>query len=374
MTLQSQLRSRKRQHNIDLAFNTLAVFACIVAVAVAIAMLAGCSSTSRTRFSPSSTNATHETRTERPGRTITSEYELEIMPPVSSPSGDRVESSPSGDEMGTPARAPTPAARRGQTQPDAFLPGGTGLQPGGVSGVVGPASLTPVAYAAVIAPEHAPHHDRDTIGEAIREAVANGYGVKLKAHDSEEIPLAAETSNSTLDDRGPGLETSSDEAAIGFDGGKGGASLPWGGKGGKTKWGLDASLVSQGVNALHIVGAIVIVGAIIPVISPPRRWVASGIVAMTGMLIIAAGTVSEQAPWVFVLAILAFLGVAGWLGYEAWRNKRRSVALNAIVKGVETDANGFTKGKIKQAAGDNIAVVKSEVNATKAKAKIAKTE
>ena len=33
-----------------------------------------------------------------------------------------------------------------------------------------------------------------------------------------------------------------------------------------------------------------------------------------------------------------------------------------------------TKGKIKQAAGDNIAVVKSEVNATKAKAKIAKTE
>lgn len=336
MSTHTQLRSRKRQHNIDLAFNTLVVLACFIAVAVAISMLAGCSSTSRTRFSPSSTNATHETRTERPGRTITSEYELEITPS-------------------------TPTAPSGQTQPDAFLPGGTK----GVSGVVGHASLTPVAYA--------PEHDRDTIGEAIREAVRNGYGVKLKARDSEEIPLAADTSNSTLDDRGPGLETSSDEAAIGFDGGKGGSSLPWGGKGGKTKWGLDASLVSQGVNALHIVGAIVIVGAIIPVVSPPRRWVASGIVALTGMLIIAAGTVSEQAPWVFVLAILAFLGLAGWLGYEAWRNKRRQVALNAIVKGVEkTDKS--TKAEIGKAAGDDLTVVKSEVNATKAKAGIAKPE
>lgn len=335
----------------------LVVFAILISTAST-----GCAASSRTNVSPASTSATHETRHERAGRTVTSETELEITPPSSTPEGGDTDSQVKPQSTGA-------GVTGGLDSSPSVMPAAarTPLGPGGVnsvSGVSRMAPLTPVAFA--------PEPSEDSIGDAIREAVRNGYGVKLKTRDTEEIPLTADTSNSSLDDSGPGLTTSSDEAAIGFDGRKSGASLPWGGQSGKTKWGLDASLLSRGMNPLLILGGIVMICAVIPVISPPRRWVASGIVALTGLLIVAAGVVSEQAPWVFVLAIIAFLGVAGWLGYEAWRNKRRAVALKAIVKGVENE-QGYTKNNIKQAAGEQLAVVKSEVNATKAKARIATT-
>jgi hypothetical protein len=342
-------------------------FVVIVLLVFALIVLAisGCAASSRTNVSPASTSATHETRHERAGRTVTSETELEITPPSSTPAG--------GDTDSQVKPQSTGAEGIGATTTSPFHPAvaRAPLGPGGVNSVSGVgrmAPLTPVAFE--------PEQRGDSIGEAIREAVRNGYGVKLKTRETEEIPLTADTSNSSLDDSGPGLTTSSDEAAIGFDGRKSGASLPWGGQSGKTKWGLDASLLSRGMNPLLILGGIVMICAVIPVISPPRRWVASGIVALTGLLIVAAGVVSEQAPWVFVLAILAFLGVAGWLGYEAWRNKRREVALKAIVKGVndaDTSVRDLAKKSIGDAAGDRLTVVKSEVNATKAKARIAKT-
>lgn len=334
----------------------LVVFAILISTAST-----GCAASSRTNVSPAATNATHETRRERAGRTVTDEYELKITPPSPSPAGGNTDSQVKPRSTGAEGIGASTTSPIGPAAPiSPFGQGGVHS----VSGVGRMAPLTPVAYA--------PEHDQNAIDEAIREAVRNGHSVELKHRTTEEIPLTADTSNSTLDDSGPGLTTSSDEAAIGFDGRKSGASLPWGGESGKTKWGLDASLLSRGMNPLLILGGIVMICAVIPVISPPRRWVASGIVALTGLLIIAAGVVSEQAPWVFVLAILAFLGVAGWLGYEAWRNKRREVALKAIVKGVESE-QGDAKNNIKQAAGEQLAVVKSEVNATKAKARIATT-
>lgn len=327
----------------------------------------GCASTSRTETSPASTNATHETSTQRPGRTIRNEYKLEMTPPAPAGGGTGSQAEPRSTGAGQAGflSSSSPAKPAVYQMSDLGMGGGKVL--GGIHRMV---PLTPVAYSSVaLGPERQPR----SVEDAIRDAVDQGYGVKLEHIQTEEIPLTTETSSSMLDDRGPGLKTTSDEAAIGFDGSRSGASLPWGGASGKTKWGLDASLISRGVNPLMIIGAIVMIAAVIPVVSPPRRWFAAGIVAMTGMLIIAAGVVSEQAPWVFVLAIIAFLGVAGWLGYEAWRNKRRQVALKAIVQGVEDDQNGFTKGKIKQAAGDQLTLVKSEVNATKAKARIANT-
>lgn len=345
-----------------------AMFIVLLLVVFAVFITTGCAASSRTNVSPATTNATHETRTERAGRTVISEYELEITPPSGPSSGGGnghdstllPQSSGAGNRQGSIV-APMVPAVLGLAEPEVFS-----MARRGVGGVSHTTPLTPVGYA--------PERDDEAIAEAIREAVRNGSSVKLKQRETEEIPLTADTSNSSLDDSGPGLNTSSDEAAIGFDGRKSGASLPWGGESGKTKWGLDASLISRGVNPLMIIGAIVMIAAVIPVVSPPRRWFAAGIVALTGLLIIAAGVVSEQAPWVFVLAILAFLGVAGWLGYEAWRNKRRQVALTSIVKGVE-NSNGQmnTKELIAEAAGPQLAVVKSEVNATKAKERIAKT-
>ena len=335
----------------------------------------GCASTSRTETSPASTNATHETSTQRPGRTIRNEYKLEMTPPAPAGGGTGTQAEPRSTGAGQAGflSSSSPATPAVYQMSDLAMGGGKAL--GGDRRM---APLTPVAYSSVgssvgMGPERQPR----SVEDAIRDAVDQGYGVKLEHIQTEEIPLTTETSASMLDDRGPGLKTTSDEAAIGFDGSRSGASLPWGGASGKTKWGLDASLISRGVNPLMIIGAIVMIAAIIPVVSPPRRWFAAGIVALTGMLIIAAGVVSEQAPWVFVLAILAFLGVAGWLGYEAWRNKRRQVALTSIVRGVDTPggepASKIIKEYIAKSAGDELTVVKSEVNATKAKARIANT-
>lgn len=332
----------------------LVIFAALISTAST-----GCASTSRTETSPASTNATHETSTQRPGRTIRDEYKLEMTPPT--PAGGNTESQVEPRNTGAgPAGGFTacpPATSAVYQISDLGMGGGKVLGEGRSS-----PSLTPVAYR--------PDRQSNPVEDAIRDAVEHGYGIKLEHVQTEEIPQTTDTSSSMLDDRGPGLKTTSDEAAIGFDGSRSGASLPWGGESGKTKWGLDASLFTRGLNPLMIIGAIVMIAAIIPVISPPRRWFAAGIVALTGMLIIAAGVVSEQAPWVFVLAIIAFLGVAGWLGYEAWRNKRRQVALTTIVKGVEDAEDSvreLTKQSIGKAAGGNLRVVKSEVGATKAK-------
>ena len=339
----------------------LIIFALLISTAST-----GCASTSRTETSPASTNATHETSTQRPGRTIRNEYKLEMTPPAPAGGGTGTQAAPRSTGAGQAGflSSSSPATPAVYQMSDLAMGGDMVLGEGRSS-----PSLTPVAYK--------PDRQSDAVENAIRDAVDQGYGIKLEHVQTEEIPLTTDTSSSMLDDRGPGLKTTSDEAAIGFDGSRSGASLPWGGESGKTKWGLDASLFTRGLNPLMIIGAIVMIAAVIPVISPPRRWFAAGIVAMTGMLIIAAGVVSEQAPWVFVLAILAFLGVAGWLGYEAWRNKRRQVALTSIVRGVDTPggepASKIIKEYIAKSAGDELAVVKSEVNATKAKARIANT-
>lgn len=322
-----------------------ALVATLAIGSMAIVAISGCTASTKTVVDPAKIDATHGTRIERPGRTKTKTFELKIQP--------------------APLEAPTPGASRGEPVGSlvAFIPEG---QANAMSRSVEPV-IRPVGWI-----KHGrPDQDIDTtIAEAIAQAARNGSSVELKITETEEIPLSADITESTLVDSGAGLDTRSDEAAIGFDGNKGGAKLPWGGKSGKTSWGLDASLFSKSVNAMHIIGAIVMLGAIVPLWAPPRRWTAAGAIVGVGLMIIAAGTVSEQAPWVFVLAILGFMGLAGWLGYESWRNKRRGIALNSIVRGVEMagkDENDTVKSSIGVAAGDMLATVKAEVRATKNK-------
>ena len=356
-----QSLGRKRPSAITFRLTTTAA---LLGLLLTGATATGCASTSRTNVSPSKTNATHETRDERPGRTKQREFELEILPPAQPHSSNPgLPANRDGEVAGLAAGRHSPSVNPASVvAPDTLT--GDSIR---VSDAPSLASLTRVAWN----PESAVD---PSIAQAIRQAVEAGSGVKLRVTDTDEIPLTSSTTSASLDDAGPGLQTSSDEAAIGFDGRKSGASLPWGGSSGKTKWGVDASLISSGVNALHIFGAIVMAASIIPIVTPPRRWLAAGIVASTGLLIIAAGTVSEEAPWVFVAAILAFLGVAGWLGYEAWRNKRRGIALESIATGVENaDGNAVTKNAIAEAAGDNLNIVKSETTSVKNKLKLKKT-
>lgn len=334
--------------------SSIASLAFLVAAAT-LASSIGCASSTRTRVDPATTEATHDTRVERAGRSKERTVELIIEPRLA------------------PAEVPTQAPKKSSTRESSMVQpvGSLVALPSHLADATGAtrATIQPVGWS----PKRANDDVDPAIGEAIREASRNGNTVRFKVTETEEIPLAADVSNSTLHDSGAGLDTRSDEAALGFDGSKGGAGLPWGSKSGKTKWGLDASLFSKGVNPMHIIGAIVMLAAIIPVLVPPRRWVTAGLVAGVGLMIIAAGTVSEEAPWVFVLAILGFLGVAGWLGYEAWRNKRRGIALESVVRGVENHPGSAVKEEIKNAAGANLETVKSEITAMKKKAKVSIT-
>lgn len=323
--------------------------------------LSGCSAGTRTLVDPANTDATHTTRIERAGHTKTRETELIIEPSSSRGSPD---SSKSHSSQHIPAQYHRARANKSlRVQPAMSSP--AVLIPSGQVSTVGwqvkqGDSIDPTIDPAML--------------EAIREAAGNGQTVKFKVTESEEIPMSADVIDSTLTDTGASLNTHSDEAAIAFDGKKSGANLPFGGKSGKTSWGLDASLFSSGVNVMHIMGAIVMLGAVVPLWAPPRRWGAAGVVVGVGLLIIAAGTVSEQAPWVFVLAIIGFMGLAGWLGYESWRNKRRGVALASVVRGVEISAlqaKQSVKDKIELVSGDNINIVRSEVRSMKNKTGVA---
>jgi hypothetical protein len=338
--------------------------ASLVFVAFILTMPA-CSAGTKTTVNPAATDATHGTRIERPGRTKTRTFELEIEPANAEPAP--AEQANPGVGFGSPVGSLV-----------AFTP--IGGSPLGVYPAVENATSQPALQTVgwgkrdrATTQGAVTHRSQDinpAIADAIAEAARNGNSISLKITDTEEIPLTADVSESTLSDTGAGLDTHSDEAAINFDGSKTGSGLPYGGKSGKTKWGLDASLFSKSVNAMHIMGAIVMLGAIVPLWAPPRRWTAAGIIMGIGLLIIAAGTVSEQAPWVFVLAILGFLGLAGWLGYESWRNKRRGIALESIGRGVESAGLRSVKDQIGEAAGSQLRTVKSEVTATKNKAQV----
>lgn len=340
------LKNKGRRHKLHIS-GKVALSAIVMAT---ILHLCGCSAGTRTTVDPASTDATHKTRIERPGRTNERTFELIIEP------------APTTGVPKCSDHSTEPMSREPVDQLVALM------TPISISAADQPV-MQPRMQTVSWAPKSTRSQDVDpSIAEAIREATRSGNSVKLTVTETEQIPLTADEIDSTLSDKGAGLSTSSDEAAIGFDGNKNGSALPWGGKSGKTSWGLDASLFSKGLNPMHIIGAIVMLGCIVPIWSPPRRWAAAGVVAGVGLLIIAAGTVSEQAPWVFVLAILGFMGVAGWLGYEAWRSKRRAVALESVVQGVEKSNAESVKDNIKDAAGNKLRVVKAEINATKVKA------
>lgn len=350
-------------------------------LAVVISMLlvglvgvSGCSPGSRTRVDPASTNATHSTVEQNPGRTKTETIKLRIQPNTpAAPSGGSAAPGANAGQLGGMARDAEPRAMSAVASP---------------AGGNGP-NWYPSAGAAVInaswggnrardQPEDARRVDAAGLADAIRSAVDQGSIVDFEITTTDNTPLTTNTVESTLDDRGAGLLTSSDEAAIGFDGKRGGSSLPWGGKSGKNSFGLDASLLSRATSPLVLLGGIVLLGAIVPILMTPRRFGAAAAIAGMGLLLIAAGVVATESPWVFVVVLIAFIGFVVWQGWELWKRRGVQDTLDTVVRGVEetnaahADIVKQKIGAIAEANGKQEITVKNEVRKAKVRQGLSK--
>lgn len=334
--------------NIPRPAKALLAVASVAWLLTGVHLLAGCAPASRTRVDGAATEATH--RVEAPGVTRTRTREVEILPaplrpaaPATSPGGGASQSS-----------ATHPASPDGRDRP-ATRPTHHRAESSGRAGLVA------VSWPGGDRPES------DPLAEAVREAARSGGTVTYRESESETVPLAA--TESTLSDRGASLNTSSDEAAIGWEGRGGGARLPWGGNTGKRTTGLTADLASAATNPLVWIGGLVCVGAIVPLVLPPRRWGTAAAVFGVGAAIATLGIVATSSPWIFGLAVLLALAVAVWFGYQAWRNGRAQVALRSVAKGVETlpkELGELVKDRVKDAAPEAAKqAVKSEISAQK---------
>lgn len=283
--------------------------------------LAGCGSSATSRIEPARTSAEHETRRERPGATT-----LTItIEPATTPTTPTTPTSPA---------APQDVRRKA-------------------------APVAPVAMA-VVEPDLA-----ETLRAAAEAAERTGARVTFQYRQE---PLSADTSRSALDDRGPGLETRGGELATDLAQRPRRLSLPWDERASASGGGfaLSATAAGRAVNALHILGGVVLIAAVIPVVLPPRRIGLAAAIAGVGLLIIAAGTVAEEYPWLMAIAMAALVAALGYLAVEAWRAERRRRAIEAIVPAVEhAPAAEDIKAEVLDAAGDMHAAVRAEVRAIK---------
>lgn len=338
---------------------------------LSLGVLSGCSATSRTRVDPASTNATHSVVEQNAGRTKTKTIELRIDPAGSDATKTPANSTEPADDAGRRGAGAAVASPSGWDDPNWVQSAGAAVQNTGM--------MQAVAWSGNRVrdqPRTSVDEDADSLADAIRSAVEQGARVEFKLTETDNTPLTTDTIESTLDDRGAGLQTSSDEAAIGFEGGRGKASLPYGGRSGKSSFGLDATMLTRGTNWLIYLGGFVLLFAIAPILITPRRPVAAAVIAGMGLLLIAAGVVATEYPWVFAIVIvIALIGVA-WIGYEFWKRGAVQHAFDAVVKGVD-DTNmhhqSVVKDSIAEAAGNRISVVRAEVTKSKNKQGIKKT-
>lgn len=342
--------------------------ACFVMILVMVAMtiMTGCSPSSRTRVDPASTNATHSTVEQNAGRTRTETIKLRIQPndPAAAPQGAATPASGVGGG-GDAHSADQLASLADDTPSERRVPNWSRSGGGAVISASWGGNRTRDQ------PEDTRRVDASGLAETLRSAVDRGSVVDFEYTTTDNTPLTTNTVESTLDDRGAGLLTSSDEAAIGFDGKRGGTDMPYGGKSGKSSFGLDASLLTRATNPLVILGGIVLLGAIVPVLMTPRRFGAAATIAGMGLLLIAAGVVATEMPWIFVVVLLAFIGFVVWQGWELWKRRGVQDTLDTVVRGVEeTNAThaSVVKGRIGAIAesnGKQEMVVKNEVRKSK---------
>jgi hypothetical protein len=194
---------------------------------------------------------------------------------------------------------------------------------------------------------------------AISEAVRQGSAVHVRVTETRPASSYAE--------QGAGLTSKSDQAAMEFSTGLRSVVLPWGQAEGGTS-GFTGKIMGRSVNVLHILGGLTLICAVIPVVMTPRRVGLAAAIAGAGVALIAAGTVAEQAPWVLVLAFVAFLAALGWLGFSAWKAGRLGLVLDRVQLGVEAapaTAGQLVKASIADAAGPAKHVVKREIAASK---------
>ncbi|MCL4221026.1 MAG: hypothetical protein KJZ65_06625 [Phycisphaerales bacterium] len=199
----------------------------------------------------------------------------------------------------------------------------------------------------------------DDLGDVIGEAVRAGSSVHVKITETRPASSYAE--------QGAGLSAKSDQAAMEFTTGLRGVDLPWGRAESGTA-GFAGKIMGRSVNVLHILGGLTLICAVIPVVMTPRRVGLAAAIALAGVALIAAGTVAEQAPWVLVLAFVAFLAALGWLGFSAWKAGRLGLVLDRVQLGVEAapaTAGQLVKASIADAAGPAKHVVKREIAASK---------
>lgn len=318
----------------------LAGLGVLVIVLAVCSLLAGC--TAPTAMQGPSTDASHETRPATRERVV----ELRI-------GGDK--------PAGTPAAAPA--------EPDDFSPVGpvSGAESSG-AGTLDPApfaatltgSNTAILHALVAAATAYTPDDQDLIDRALH-AAEQGRDVTLTIRETE----TGDSQTSTLNQRGPQLTTEHAEVAGAFDASGGEAEMPYRTSGsvslGRTK--IRAELASgAGVNALHVLGALAVIGAGV-VFWLTRDAVLSLGFGAAGVGLIVLGTMNETAPWVLVLIGLGAIVVVAAAVYAAWRKRSLGETLVPIVSAVE--ANPHVKPDIAMSAGPSIGRVRREVRRIK---------
>lgn len=351
-------RNTPRDAKALLAIASASWVAMLAGLAVAGAVSAvGCSASTRTRVQGAETGATH--RVESAGVERTRTIKLRITPPA-----ERTNTiEPKRGPAVTPAARPT-TGRPGEPviSSVAFTPD-TRVADTRVSDT-GPA-LLPASWPG----GSQDRSDADPIADAIADAARQGRVVEYEATETETVPLTA--SESTLSDAGASLDTASPEAALAFESRKGGVTMPFGGRSRGSSGGLDADLSSAATNPLVWIGGLVCVGAIVPLVLPPRRiGLAVGVFAV-GAGIATLGIVATNSPWVFALAVIVAAVVAALAGYQAWRNGRAQLALRTVAQGVQDtppQEREAVKARIANAAPAGLLkAVRREVSAQKDK-------
>ncbi|MCA9289374.1 MAG: hypothetical protein KDA05_12350 [Phycisphaerales bacterium] len=272
----------------------------VIALIVAFVGLAlGCSATPRTRITPATTQA--ESRLERPGITETLTITIDRAPHAQPAAGT------------TPVGVGGEAAKKGDR--------------GGQDQAVTPQPLRDIVEAAT------------QTGESVR------------IEYSRTIPLSTE--QRSLADTGPGLDARGEGQATQLNQRDRRLSLPWDGEARGGGWGLDSEIVGgSGVNWLHIIGGVFLMLAVIPLLLSPKRFDIAAVIGVVGLTVIAAGTVSEQYPWIFALVLLAVIGAIVYLVVVGRSDARKRVAIEAVATGVQNQAKANPEQSAKPSIAD----------------------
>lgn len=150
-----------------------------------------------------------------------------------------------------------------------------------------------------------------------RSDAAASHGVGVVAQGSE-VKAGAENS-------APSASLSSlDALGVG-----GGGST---GDGGSSNVGVSVTGAKAGPIALYVIGGLFVAGGAV-MVSMGLGSIGWGCVA-GGAAIIGCGVVAESYPWVYAVAAIALMGLVALLVWRAVRERKLSMAMTSVVRGV----------------------------------------